>query len=90
MKRVTKATVTKALKNLDLNGVTVELDSTRVAFWLAEGADEALVDAACEAVEKATGATTRSSNGYHTWIYYKSSAPADLGDFNSLHSKHHY
>lgn len=98
MKRITKATVKAALKAIDTEGLTVELDSETVTFWYSERDKdyetpheerEAKASAACDAICKATGATSTSSNGAKMWINYKRE-PVDMGDWNDRSSRWHY
>lgn len=98
MKRITKATVQAALKKIDTEGLTVELDSETVTFWYAEQdkeydlpheVREAKAQAACEAVCQATGAQNTSGNGYKLWVNYKRE-PVDMGDYNDRTSRWHY
>ncbi len=91
MKRVTKATVTAALKKIDTEGLTVEVDSETVTFWY-DSADEASTEKAREAAKAicdATGASTTMNNGSKMWVSYKR-APVDMGDYNDKSSRWHY
>lgn len=97
-KRITKATVRAALKNVDADGLTVDVDSEMVAVWYAESEKEydlshevreAKAQAVIDAVCAATGATSVSGNGSKLWVYYKN-APTDKGDWNDRTSAWHY
>ncbi len=90
-KRVTKATVRAALKGLDVEGLTIELDSERIDVWY-DSCSEVLTEKAqvvCDAVCKATGAQNTSGNGSKLWVNYKSE-PEDKGDYNDKSSRWHY
>lgn len=97
-KRITKATVKAALKGLDVEGLTIELDSETAIVWYNEsGKDyetpceerEAKASAVVDAIRLATGVKNVSGNGAHFRVNYKSE-PMDMGDFNDPSSRWHY
>ena len=91
MKRITKATIKAALKTIDTDGLTVELDSETVTFWYdsCDEAQEAKARTACEAVCKASGVKNTSGNGSKLWVNFKRE-PVDMGDWNDRSSRWHY